>query len=73
MKNKTTLVIAHRLSTLSQMDRLLVFDHGKIVQDGTHEELLTAQGHYQTLWKLQANGFLPETNTQSPTHSEPRL
>ncbi len=62
MKNKTTLVIAHRLSTLSQMDRLLVFDNGKIVQDGTHEELLTTQGHYQTLWKLQAHGFLPEIN-----------
>ena len=60
MQNRTTIVIAHRLSTLAQMDRLLVFDKGKLVQDGTHEVLLAQEGHYQTLWKLQAHGFLPE-------------
>lgn len=59
MKGRTTIVIAHRLSTLSQMDRLLVFDQGKIVQDGSHSELISQAGHYQTLWQLQSNGFLP--------------
>jgi ATP-binding cassette subfamily B protein len=60
MINKTTIVIAHRLSTLLQMDRILVFDKGKIVQDGTHEELLaTAGGLYKHLWDAQVGGFLP--------------
>ena len=52
-KGKTTLVIAHRLSTLLTMDRLLVFDQGAIVEDGTHEELLALKGHYYTLWQTQ--------------------
>ncbi len=60
MQNKTTIVIAHRLSTLAAMDRILVFDAGQIVEDGTHEELLQAQGHYARLWQMQAGGFLPE-------------
>ncbi len=59
MQSCTTIVIAHRLSTLSRMDRLLVFDHGSIVQDGTHDTLVGIPGHYQRLWNLQANGFLP--------------
>lgn len=60
MQGKTTLIIAHRLSTLLQMDRILVFDKGKIVQDGTHEELLVQDGLYRTLWDAQVGGFLPE-------------
>ena len=59
MQNKTTLIIAHRLSTLLQMDRILVFDKGKIVQDGTHDELLAQTGVYKTLWDAQVGGFLP--------------
>ncbi|MGE3317999.1 MAG: ABC transporter ATP-binding protein [Candidatus Berkiella sp.] len=58
MQNKTTIVIAHRLSTLLHMDRILVFEKGKIVEDGTHQELLTKNGHYATLWKAQVGGFL---------------
>ena len=59
-KAQTTIVIAHRLSTLSDMSRILVFDDGKIIEDGTHEELLALNGHYTKMWNLQANGFLPE-------------
>jgi ATP-binding cassette subfamily B protein len=61
MQNKTTIVVAHRLSTLLHMDRILVFDKGKIVQDGSHKELLKAKGLYKTLWDAQVGGFLPES------------
>ncbi len=57
---KTTIVIAHRLSTLLHMDRILVFDQGKIVEDGTHTELLARGGMYKTLWNAQVGGFLPD-------------
>jgi ATP-binding cassette subfamily B protein len=60
MQDKTTIVIAHRLSTLLHMDRILVFDKGKIIQDGKHSELLTDKGLYKTLWDAQIGGFLPE-------------
>jgi len=59
MKNRTTLVIAHRLSTLSDMDRILVFMGGQVVEDGTHEGLLAKGSHYAKLWEMQAGGFLP--------------
>ena len=60
MEGKTTIVIAHRLSTLSEMDRILVFDNGQIIEDGTHAELIRLKGHYANMWHLQAGGFLPE-------------
>ena len=60
MQGKTTIVIAHRLSTLSAMDRILVFANGAIVEDGSHDQLLLLQGHYAKLWHMQAGGFLPE-------------
>lgn len=60
MKGKTTLVIAHRLSTLSEMHRILVFDNGQIIEDGTHDTLIQRKGHYATMWHMQADGFLPE-------------
>lgn len=59
MKGKTTLIIAHRLSTLQKMDRILVFDKGKIVQDGTHASLQKEKGLYQRLWDEQVGSFLP--------------
>lgn len=62
MHGKTVVVIAHRLSTIAHMDRILVFDEGKIVEDGSHAELLDQGGHYARLWNMQAGGFLPETN-----------
>jgi len=58
MQGKTTLVIAHRLSTLLHMDRILVFDKGKIVEDGTHQALLEKNGFYAELWRAQVGGFL---------------
>lgn len=61
MTGKTSIVIAHRLSTLSGMDRILVFDHGAIVEEGTHDELLAIGGYYARLWQMQAGGFLPDT------------
>ena len=60
MEQKTTIVIAHRLSTLQHMDRILVFDSGKIVEDGSHQELLALNGFYQKLWEAQVGGFLNE-------------
>ncbi|MDP3532993.1 MAG: ATP-binding cassette domain-containing protein, partial [Alphaproteobacteria bacterium] len=60
MQKKTTLVIAHRLSTLLHMDRILVFNKGKIVEDGTHKDLLALNGLYKTLWDAQVGGFLPD-------------
>ena len=60
MQNRTTLVIAHRLSTLAKMDRILVFDQGKIVEEGSHIELLSKGGHYARMWQMQAGGFLPD-------------
>lgn len=60
MQGKTTIVIAHRLSTLLRMDRKLVFDEGKIIEDGTHQELLSKNTMYKTLWDAQIGGFLPD-------------
>ena len=58
MENKTTIVIAHRLSTLLHMNRILVFDQGKIVQDGSHSELVSTKGLYRTLWNSQIDNLL---------------
>lgn len=60
MKNRTTIVVAHRLSTLAKMDRILVFDQGKIIEEGSHDELLKKKGHYAHMWRMQAGGFLPD-------------
>ncbi|XCI75579.1 MAG: hypothetical protein ABI045_02410 [Flavobacteriales bacterium] len=61
MEGKTTLVITHRLSKLLHMDRILVFDQGKIIKDDTHQELLDKKGLYKTLWKAQVDDLLPDT------------
>ena len=58
MKGKTVLAIAHRLSTLREMDRILVFEKGKIVEDGTHEELIDKNGVYAKLYNMQVSGFM---------------
>jgi len=58
MKNKTVIVIAHRLTTLLNMDRLFVFDKGAIVESGTHEKLINDGKIYKKLWKSQVNGLI---------------
>ncbi len=58
MKNKTALVIAHRLSTIKHLDRIIVLDQGRVVQDGTHQELIAKKGLYAKLWSHQSGEFL---------------
>jgi ATP-binding cassette, subfamily B, multidrug efflux pump len=58
MRNKTVIAIAHRLSTIAMMDRLVVLDQGRIVEQGTHAELLALGGHYGRLWARQSGGFI---------------
>ena len=60
MKNRTSIVIAHRLSTIAKLDRIIVLDQGKIVEDGTHQELLANNGIYAKLWSHQSGGFIEE-------------
>jgi len=65
MTGKTVIAIAHRLSTIAQMDRLVILDHGRIVEQGTHEELLRANGHYAGLWRHQSGGFIDLDDQQA--------
>ncbi len=58
MRGKTVIAIAHRLSTIAAMDRLVVLDAGRIVEEGTHVQLLATGGHYAQLWERQSGGFL---------------
>jgi ATP-binding cassette subfamily B protein len=60
MEGKTVVAIAHRLSTLREMDRIIVLENGQIIEDGTHDNLKEAGGVYQRLWEHQAGGFLVE-------------
>jgi len=61
MQGKTTIVVAHRLSTIQKMDRILVMENGEIAEEGSHEELLAKRGVYATFWNEQVGGFLGNT------------
>jgi ATP-binding cassette, subfamily B, bacterial len=69
MAGKTVIVVAHRLSTIAHLDRILVFDGGRIVEDGNHAVLLAQRGLYHRLWSQQVDGFLPERQRLEATPS----
>ena len=71
MEGKTVIAIAHRLSTIARMDRLVVLDAGRIVEQGTHDELLRLGGHYERLWRHQSGGFLAHDLVATDTAVEP--
>ncbi len=67
MQGKTVIAIAHRLSTIAQMDRLIVLDQGRIVEQGTHDDLVALDGIYAHLWQRQTGGFLMEQQHDDAT------
>jgi ATP-binding cassette, subfamily B, multidrug efflux pump len=71
MEGKTVIAIAHRLSTIARMDRLIVLEQGRIVEDGTHEQLLRLGGHYEKLWRHQSGGFLADDVFASDIAEDP--
>ena len=70
MDGKTVIAIAHRLSTIARLDRLIVLDEGRIVEAGSHDELLALGGHYSALWQHQSGGFLPN-HAARPASAKP--
>ena len=65
MEGKTVIAVAHRLSTIAAMDRLVVMDKGRIVEEGSHRALLKKGGLYASLWQRQSGGFLAAESSRS--------
>jgi ATP-binding cassette subfamily B protein len=66
MRDRTALVVAHRLSTVVRMDRLVVLDRGRVLEQGSHRELLRSEGPYARLWHHQSGGFLTDEESPDP-------
>jgi len=64
MRDRTTIVVAHRLSTLANMNKIIVFHKGKVIEEGTKESLLKTKGHFAKLWNMQTDGFLPDESEE---------
>lgn len=60
MKGRTSIVIAHRLSTIAKLDRIIVLEDGRIIEDGSHDELIAKRGTYASLWSHQSGGFIED-------------
>jgi ATP-binding cassette subfamily B protein len=60
MQGRTSIVVAHRLSTIASLDRIIVLSKGQIVEDGTHNELVQAGGEYSYLWSRQTGAYLTD-------------
>ena len=60
MRGRTSIVVAHRLSTIAGLDEIVVLDNGQIVEQGSHHDLLKAGGEYEKLWSRQSGAFLKE-------------
>jgi ATP-binding cassette subfamily B protein len=70
MQNKTSIIIAHRISTIMNLDRILVMNNGEIIEDGTHKELLKMKAVYYNLWSNQVNGFIHNSNNSEQSFIE---
>jgi ATP-binding cassette subfamily B protein len=71
MRDRTALVVAHRLSTVVRMDRLVVLDRGRVLEEGTHRELLQSKGPYARLWHHQSGGLLTDEAAMSAADRQP--
>ena len=66
MQGKTVIAIAHRLSTIAELDRIIVMDQGRIIEQGSHGELLDLGGLYATFWARQSGGVIGTDELQTP-------